>query len=72
MATALVLAFKATDGRSCNIRINNPREDVTRDEVIAVMEDILDRNVFETSTGAQLGSIDTVYRVVTTKSEVLV
>lgn len=72
MATALVLAFKTTDGKTCNIKISNPRVDVTRAEAETVMNDIIDQDVFETASGASLAEIEGVYTVVTTKNEVLV
>lgn len=72
MSTTLMLSFKATDGKICNIRINNPRADVSRAEAIAVMEDILDKNVFQTPSGAGLASIEDVYTIVTTKTAILV
>lgn len=72
MATTLMLAFKATDGRISNIRINNPRADVSRAEALAVMQDIIDQDVFRTPTGAGLAAIEDVYTVVTTKTTVLV
>lgn len=72
MANILVLAFKATDGKICNIRISDPKLDVTRAEIESVMNDIISKNVFETSTGAGLASIESVYMVVTSKSEVLI
>ena len=71
MATSLVLAFKTTEGKICNIKINDPKEGVTRTEAVAVMNDIIAKNVFETSTGARLSAVESVYTVVTTKSEVL-
>ena len=71
MATSLVLAFKTTEGKICNIKINDPKEGVTRTEAVAVMNDIIVKNVFETSTGARLSAVESVYTVVTTKSEVL-
>lgn len=72
MATTLMLAFKATDGRISNIRINNPRADVTRAEALAVMQDIIEKDVFRTPTGASLAAVEDVYTVVTTKTTVLV
>lgn len=72
MATVLVLAFKTTEGKICNIKVNNPRVDVTRSEAEAVMSDIITRNVFETASGSGLAAIDSVYLLATTKSEVLV
>ena len=71
MSTSLILAFKTTDSKICNIRINNPKTGITRAQAEAVMQDIIDKNIFQTGTGASLAAIDSVYTVVTTKNEVL-
>lgn len=72
MTISLVLAFKTTEGKSCNIRINSPRADVGRAEAEAVMNDVIARNVFMTSSGATLVSIESVHMIVTSKNELLV
>lgn len=72
MANSLILAFRTTDGKTYNIRVNDPRQDVTREQAEAVMNDMISKNVFETSTGATLAEIAAVYSIVTTKSEILV
>lgn len=72
MATNLILSFKSSDGKTCNINIKSPRADVSRAEAIAVMEDVIDKNVFQTPTGASLVAIANIYTVVTSKSELLV
>lgn len=72
MAKSLVLAFKTTDNRVCNIKVNNPKDGIPRAEIEAVMQDLIDRDVFETNTGASLAAIDSVYTFETNKREVLV
>lgn len=72
MNTNLILSFKASDGKICNLNIKSPRADVTRAEAVAVMEDIIEKNVFETASGASLVSVSAVYSVVTNKTELLV
>ena len=72
MSTSLILAFKTTTGKTHNIRIQSPKSGITRAQAEAVMQAIIDKNVFQTGTGASLASIDTVYSVVTSKNEVLV
>lgn len=71
MSTALVLAFKSTEGKICNIKVNTPRADVTRAEAEAVMNDIIGRNVFQTASGAALAAIDSIYITAITKNELL-
>ena len=71
MATALVLAFKTTEGRICNLKISKPRADVTRTEAEAVMNDIISKNVFVTTSGAALATIESIYLTATTKTELL-
>ena len=72
MSKSIVLAFRTTDGRICNIRINNPKADITRTQAEAVMNDIIAQNVFITGTGATLATIDSIYSVVSTKNEILI
>lgn len=71
MAKSLVLAFRTKDSKICNIRINDPKADLTRTQIEAVMNELIGKNVFQTGTGAALASIDSVYTVVTNKNEVL-
>lgn len=71
MSNSLMLAFKTSDGKICNLRIKSPKPDLTREQIKSVMNDIISKDVFETSTGAGLAAISSVYTVSTTKSEVL-
>lgn len=72
MSTILNLGFKTSDAKLCNIRINSPRADVTRTEAEAVMQTIIDQDVFETASGARLIAIDKVSTITTTKSDLLI
>ena len=47
----LQLVFKCTNGKKRILIINNPREDVTLDEATAVMQIVIDKNVFENAYG---------------------
>ncbi|MEE1229693.1 MAG: DUF2922 domain-containing protein [Phascolarctobacterium sp.] len=47
----LQLVFKCTNGKKRILIINNPREDVTLDEATAVMQTVIDKNVFENAYG---------------------
>jgi len=68
MAKTLELVFKDNAGASKTISITYPREDVTRDEADAVMENIIEKNVFETTNGAFAEASDAYYRVVDIES----
>ena len=47
----LQLVFKCTNGKKRILIINNPREGVTLDEATAVMQTVIDKNVFENAYG---------------------
>ena len=47
----LQLVFKCTNGKKRILIINNPREAVTLDEATAVMQIVIDKNVFENAYG---------------------
>lgn len=47
----LELIFKNVAGKNARLSIQNPKEDLTTQEVEALMNDIIDKNVFETSGG---------------------
>ena len=47
----LQLVFKCTNGKKRILIINNPREGVTLYEATAVMQTVIDKNVFENAYG---------------------
>ena len=47
----LELLFKNTAGKNARISVQDPKEDLTTEEVQALMDNILDKNVFETPGG---------------------
>ena len=47
----LQLVFKCTNGKKRILIINNPREGVTLDEATAVMQTVIDKNVFVNAYG---------------------
>lgn len=47
----LQLVFKCTNGKKRILIINNPREDVTLEEATAVMQVIIEKNIFENAYG---------------------
>lgn len=51
MAKVLVMTFKNEAGRNVNVRVNYPRENLTGQEVDAVMDTILQKNIFPTTGG---------------------
>lgn len=56
----------------CNIKINDPKTTVTRSQAENVMNTIITKNVFETSSGAKLTAIHDVYTITTAKNSILV
>ena len=51
MAKTLELVFKNQSNRKSVISLDEPRDNLTADEVRAVMQDILVKNIFNTSGG---------------------
>lgn len=51
MAKVLVMTFKNEAGQNVNVRVNYPRENLTGQEVDAVMDTILQKNIFPTTGG---------------------
>ena len=49
----LVMSFKSTLGRVVSISVDDPREDVTESEIKAVMDMIVEKNIF-TPNGADI------------------
>lgn len=47
----LELIFKNTAGKNARLSVPDPKEDLTTEEVQALMDNILEKNVFETSGG---------------------
>lgn len=47
----LKLTFGTTGGKTITITVANPREDISQTEVETVMETILQKNIFMTSSG---------------------
>lgn len=52
----LVMTFKTTDDKKVSLTVDNPREDLTEEEVKACMELIKDKNIFAPG-GADLASL---------------
>ena len=52
----LVMTFKTTDDKKVSLTVDNPREDLTGEEVKTAMELIKEKNIFA-SGGADLASL---------------
>lgn len=66
----LVLRFRSADGKSFNLSIPNPREDLTQTEVNEAMESIIAAQVFNVN-GSLLSEIIEAYITDLTKTEVV-
>ena len=51
MAKTLVMTFKTEEGKKSTISLNNVREDLTGEEANSVMDTIISKNIFQTSSG---------------------
>ena len=47
----LQLVFKFTNGKKRILIVNDPREDVTLEEATAVMQLIIEKNIFDSANG---------------------
>ena len=52
----LVMTFKTTDDKKLSLTVDNPREDLTEEEVKTAMELIKEKNIFAPG-GADLASL---------------
>ena len=52
----LVMTFKTTDDKTVSLTVDNPREDLTEEEVKTAMELIKEKNIFAPG-GADLASL---------------
>ena len=52
----LVMTFKTTDDKKVSISVDNPREDLSEDEIKTAMELIIDKNIFAPN-GADLAAL---------------
>ena len=47
----LQLVFQCTNGKKRILIVNDPREDVTLEEATAVMQLLIDKNIFDSANG---------------------
>lgn len=66
----LEMIFKNQLGRTTKISVDNARDDLTELEVQTAMQTIIDKNVFETSSG-ELVAIDSARIVATDVQEII-
>ncbi len=71
MATKLEMSFKNAMDNKSTISVDNPKSDLTDEEVATVMQNILDKNIFNTN-GGDLVSINGAKVVTTTAKELSV
>jgi hypothetical protein len=70
MATVLTMSFKNAADRTSSYSIEDPRADITEAEVESVMQDMITRNVFNTS-GGDLISVAAAKITTTTVTELI-
>lgn len=70
MATKLTMSFKNAADRTASYSLDDPRPDVTDVEVQAVMDDMLAKNIFNTS-GGDLVSVSGAKITTTTINELI-
>ncbi len=58
MTKTLEMVFRNADGKETVISLADPREDVTKDEVDTVMQDIVAKNIFSTKGGDLVQVVD--------------
>lgn len=64
----LVLTFINKGGKKSSLSIDDPKEDVTQEQVKAVMDDIVAKNIFNTN-GGDLMKVDSARIVQTNTTE---
>lgn len=70
MSKRLVMSFSTTEGSSTSISLDEPKDGLTESEVRTVMENIINKNIFNTGKGDVAG-IKTA-EVITTTTETLI
>lgn len=51
MSKTLSMVFNTKNGKKASININNPKENLTKDQVATVMNSIIAKNIFTTVNG---------------------
>ncbi|AEE91913.1 conserved protein of unknown function [Tepidanaerobacter acetatoxydans Re1] len=58
MDTNLELVFRNRAGKNARISLQDPKDDLTADEVQALMDNIVTKNVFETTGGDLIEAVE--------------
>lgn len=66
----LEMIFKNQMGKTTKMSIDNAKEDLTKEKVQTAMQEVIDKNIFETSSG-ELTEVDSA-RIVTTDVEEII
>ena len=67
MDYSLNLTFKTSTGEKTSIAIDKVKPEITKDQILAVMDNIITQNIFKTTKGADL--IEKVSAVMTEKKD---
>lgn len=51
MAKTLNMVFNTSNGKKASINLINPKENLTKDQVMVVASDIIAKNIFDTTNG---------------------
>ncbi|WP_234124509.1 DUF2922 domain-containing protein [Clostridium hydrogenum] len=57
MAKSLVMNFLTETGKKVALKVPNVKDDVTKDQILSVMNTVISKNIFTTSNGA-LSKVD--------------
>ena len=69
MSKSLYMKFINKEGKASSLKINEVKDDVTKEEVNAAMDTIIGKNIFK-STGGDLVAKDSAYFVDREKTEI--
>ena len=64
MTKTLEMTFRDTMGKNVMINIPNPKDGLTLAAVDAIMQDIIDKNIFATTSGDLVDVVEAKIRVV--------
>ena len=53
----LIMTFKSSDDKKISISVDNPREDLTENEIKEAMNTIIDKNIFSPNGASLVSSI---------------
>lgn len=58
MTKTLEMVFRNTSGKEVTLSLADPKEDLTKAQVDAVMQEIISRNIFTSKTGELAQSVE--------------